>query len=144
MKELTHAEKQELETKIQKEKERQQALREANPDLPKSFKTALTETSGISGMRKLVPKGLWKYGFLIIILCLLAFNIFIFFIAQDFDPKSVIYLNIMVALMLLLNHIAYNITTKGWKSRVMKIGAWGWMVFVFVYMYVTGMARFGF
>ncbi len=140
MKQLTDTEKQQLETKILKEKERQQALREANPDLPKNFKTALTETSGISGMRRLVPKGLWKYGFLIIILCLLAFNIFIFFSAQDFDLKSAMFLNIMVALMLLFNHIAYNITTKGWKSRVMKIGAWVWMVLVLVYIYFSWVA----
>ncbi len=135
MKQLTDTEKQQLDAKIKEEEKRQQTLREANPDLPKNFKTALTETSGMSGMRRLVPKGLWKYGFLIIILCLLAFNIFIFFIAQDFDPKSVIYLNIMIALMLLFNHIAYNITKKGWISRVMKTVAWVWIVFVLGYMF---------
>ena len=37
MKQLTDAEKQELETKIQKEKERQQNLRETNPDPTRIF-----------------------------------------------------------------------------------------------------------
>ena len=73
MKELTHAEKQELETKIQKEKERQRALREANPDLPESFEKASAETGLI---RRFRIDYLWKYGMLAIILCLLAFNVF--------------------------------------------------------------------
>ena len=131
-------EKQELETKIQEEQERQQHLRETNPDLPETFKTASAKT-------EFIPSSLRKYGFLIIILCLLAFNVFLLFMAQDsVDLKSVIYLNLMVALGLLFNHIAYNITMKGWKSRVMKIVAWVWIVLVFVYIYVSGIARFDF
>lgn len=141
MKQLTDTEKQQLDAKIKEEQKRQQALRESNPDLPESFEEASAKTRG---MRRLVPKYLWKYGFLIIILCLLAFNVFLFFMAQDFDLKSVIYLNLMVALGLLFNHIAYNITTKGWKSRVMKIVAWVWIVLVFVYIYVSGIVRFDF
>ena len=138
MKQLTDTEKQELETKIQEEQERQQHLRETNPDLPETFKTASAKT-------EFIPSSLRKYGFLIIILCLLAFNVFLLFMAQDsVDLKSVIYLNLMVALGLLFNHIAYNITMKGWKSRVMKIVAWVWIVLVFVYIYVSGIARFDF
>ena len=141
MKQLTDTEKQQLERKIKEEQERQQTLRETNPDLPESFE----KTSAKRGLiRGIVPDFLWKYGFLIIILCLLAFNVFLFFIAQDFDLKSVIYLNLMVALGLLFNHIAYNITTKGWKSRIMKIVAWVWIVLVFVYIYVSGVVRFDF
>ena len=129
MKQLTDAEKQELETKIKKEKERQQALRETNPDLPETFEEASAKT-GI--VRKPVLKQLWKYGMLGIILCLLAFNVFILFKWQfEYDE----YLVPMVTLMLLFNHVAYDLTTKGWKSVLMKTVAWVWIVFVFVYMY---------
>ena len=137
MKQLTDPEKQELETKIKDEQKRQQNLREANPDLPKSFKTALTETSG---MRRLVPKYLWKYGFLVVILCLLAFSVFLFFKEQDSGSEKAFNLNLMVVLMLLFNHIAYYLTTKGWKSWVMKTVAWVWIVLVFVYMYISWVA----
>ena len=65
MKQLTDTEKQELETKIQEEQERQQHLRETNPDLPETFKTKLAKT-------EFTQSFLWKYGFLIIILCLFA------------------------------------------------------------------------
>ena len=113
MKQLTDTEKQELETKIKEERERQKHLRETNPDLPETLKTASAKTD-------FTQSSLWKYGFLIIILCLLALNVFIFFRPQDFDPKSGVYLAPMVTLILLFNHIAYYITTKGWKSWVMK------------------------
>ena len=138
MKQLTDAEKQELETKIQKEKERQQALRESNPDLPETFEEASAKT-GI--FREFVPGFLWKYGMLVFILFLVACNIFILF-KWKFGYDE--YIVPMVTLMLLFNHIAYYFTTKGWKSWVMKTVAWVWIVLVFVYMYVTGIARFGF
>ena len=139
MKQLTDTEKQELETKIQKEKERQQALRESNPDLPETFEEASAKT-GI--FREFVPGFLWKYGMLAFILCLLACNVFIHFKWQKFEYDE--YIVLMVTLMLLFNHVAYYFTTKGWKSWVMKTVAWVWIVLVFVYMYVTGIARFGF
>ena len=134
MKQLTDAEKQELETKIQKEKERQQALRESNPDLPESFEATSAETQG---MKRLVPKYLWKYGFLGIILCLLAFNVFQFFRWGDFGSNRNINLNLLIALTLLFIHIAFNFTKTGWKSRVMKTVAWAWMVLVFIYLYIS-------
>ncbi len=137
MKQLTDTEKQELETKIEKEKERQQALRESNPDLPESFEAASAETQGI---RRLVPKYLWKYGFLVVILCLLAFNVVLFFKGRDSSSEKAFNLNLMVALMLLFNHIAYYFTTKGWKSWLMKTVAWVWIVLVFVYMYISWVA----
>lgn len=137
MKQLTDTERQELETKIQKEKERQQALRETNPDLPESFEEASAETQGI---RRLVPKYLWKYGFLVVILCLLAFNVVLFFKGRDSSSAKAFNLNLMVALMLLFNHVAYYFTTKGWKSWLMKTVAWVWIVLVFVYMYISWVA----
>ena len=141
MKQLTDTEKQELETKIQEEQERQQHLRETNLDLPESFEAASAEAQG---MRRLVPKYLWKYGFLGVILCLLAFNVVLFFNGRDSGSAKALNLNLMVALMLLFNHIAYYFTTKGWKSWVMKTVVWVWIVFVFVYIYVSGIMRFDF
>ena len=130
MKQLTDAAKQELETKIQKEKERQQALRETNPDLPETFEEASAKT-GI--VRKFVPKRLWKYGFLGLIIFLLAFNVYHLLGSRNFGYDQ--YVNIVVVLMLLFNHIAYYFTTKGWKSIVMKTVTWVWIAFGFAYLY---------
>ena len=137
MKQLTDAEKQELETKIEKEKERQQNLRETNPDLPESFEEASAKT--------LLPKGFavkhfWKYVLLGIILCLLVFNVFQFLRWGDFGSNRDINLNLLIALMLLFIHIAFNFTKTGWKSRVMKTIAWVWMALVLVYMYISWVA----
>ena len=137
MRQLTDAEKQQLAGKIKDEQERQQGLRETNPDLPESFE----EASAKNGLvRRFIPKHLWKYGFLGIILCLLAFNAFQFLKWPGFGSNTIINLNLMIALMLLLNHIAFNFTKTGWESRVMKIVACVGMLFVFVYMYIAWVA----
>lgn len=129
MKQLTNAEKQELETKIQKEEERQQSLREENPDLPESFEEASAKT-GIA--RKLVPRRLWKYGMLVIILGLLALSVINLLGSRNFGYDQ--YGGLVIGLMLLFNHIAYYFTTKGWKSIVMKTVAWVWIAFGLVYI----------
>ena len=129
MKQLTDAEKQELETKIEKEKERQQALRETNPDLPETFEEASAKT-GI--VRKFLPKRLWKYGFLSIILCLLVFSVINLVRSRNFGYDQ--YGALVIGLILLFNHIAYYFTTKGWKSIVMKTVAWVWIAFGLVYI----------
>ncbi len=130
MKQLTDTEKQELETKIQKEKERQQALRESNPDLPETFEAASAKT-GI--VRKFMPRQLWKYGFLGIILCLLAFNVMNLLRSRNFRYDQ--YGGPVIGLILLFNHTAYYFTTKGWKSIVMKTVAWIWIAFGLVYFF---------
>lgn len=130
MKQLTDAEKQELETKIQKEKERQQALRESNPDLPETFEAASAKT-GI--FRKFAPKRLWKYGFLVVVLGLLAFSVINLLRSRNFGYDQ--YGALVIGLILLFNHIAYYFTTKGWKSIVMKTVAWVWMAFGFAYIF---------
>lgn len=137
MRQLTDAEKQQLDGKIKKEQERQQTLREANPDLPESFEKASAKKH--LAMR-LAPKHLWKYGLLGLILCLLVFNVFRFLKSGDFGANNIINLNLMIALMLLLNHIAFNFTKTGWKSRVMKTVACVGVVFVIVYMYIAWVA----
>ena len=126
MKQLTDAEKQELETKIKDEQERQQTLREMYPNPPEKSKETSAGTDFTSSY-------LWKYGFLAFILCLLAVNVFIFFKWQKFGWDE--YLVPMVTLMLLFNHVAYYLTTKGWKSVLMKTVAWVWIVLVYVYMF---------
>ena len=134
MTQLTDTEKQQLNAKIKEEQKRQQALREMNSDLPESFQAASVKTGPIRGIGP-VPKYLWKYGFLVVILCLLAFSVFLFFEGQDSNSKKGFTLNLMVVLMLLFNHIAYDFTTKGWKSWLMKTVAWIWIVFVLGYMF---------
>ena len=137
MRELTPAEKEQLEGKIKKEQERQQILRETNPELPKSFETASAKTRLV---RRFTLKRLWKYGLLVLILCLLAFNVFQFLTWRNFGSNKILNLNILVALMLLFTHIGFNFTKIGQKSRVMKTVACVWMVLVFVYIYISWVA----
>lgn len=132
MKQLTDAEKQQLETKIEEEKERQQALRESNPDLPETFEEASAETGIVQRFRL---NYLWKYGMLAIILCLLAFNVFQFLKWKNFGSNEYLNINLVIALMLLLNHVAISFTKTGRKSRVMKIVAGIWAVLGLVYIF---------
>lgn len=65
---------------------------------------------------------LWKHRILGVILCLIAFNVFLFFILgnSESNKSTTIKMSLVVALMLLFNHIAFNFTMTGWKNRVMK------------------------
>ena len=132
MKQLTDAEKQQLEAKIKAQKERQQALREDNPDLPETLEAALEETGVI---RKFRLDYLWKYGMLAIILCLLAFNVFQLLKWKNFGSNEYLNINLVVALMLLFNHIAFYFTKAGRIGRMMKIFAGIWAVLGLVYMF---------
>ena len=130
MKQLTDTEKQQLDAKIKEEQKRQQALRESNPDLPESFEAASAKTGII---RKFASRRLWKYGFLGIVLCLLAFSVMNLLRSRNFDYDQ--YGGPVIALILLFNHIAYDFTTEGWKSIVMKTIAWVWIAFGLVYFF---------
>ena len=132
MKQLTDTEKQQLEGKIKKEQERQQTLRETNPDLPESFEKASAKTGLV---RKFRLNYLWKYGILGFILCLLVFNVFQFLRWKNFGSNEYLNINLVVALMLLFNHIAFFFTKTGRKSRVMKTIAGVWVVLGFVYIF---------
>ena len=132
MKQLTDTEKQQLDAKIKEEQKRQQALREANPDLPESFEKASAETGII---RRFRIDYLWKYGMLAIIFCLLAFNVFQFLKWKNFGSNEYLNVNLVIALMLLLNHVAISFTKTGRKSRVMKIVAGIWAVLGLVYIF---------
>jgi len=121
VKQLTDTEKQEFESKIKDERERQRNLR-MNPNRP-AVSTEVEFTFNL----------LWKYGFLALILCLLVFNVMHLLKWRNFGYDQ--YGNLMIALMLLFNHIACFLTTKGWKSVVMKTVAWVWLVLIFVYLF---------
>ena len=132
MRQLTHAEKKQLEGKIDKFQKRQQTLREMNPDLPETLEAALAETGAV---RRFGLNYLWKYGMLAIILCLLAFNVFQLLRWKNFGSNDYLNVNLVVALMLLFNHITFHFTKAGWKSRVMKIAAGIWAVLGLVYIF---------
>lgn len=121
MRQFTPTEKQQLDVKIEEEQE----LQERSPNSAEGSKETSAVTDFISSF--------WKYGFLALILCLLAYGLFILFKSGKFEYDE--YGGLMIALMLLFNHVAYYFTTKGWKSIVMKTVAWVWIVFVFVYLF---------
>ena len=81
MKQLSDTENQELAAKIKDEQKRQQTLREMYPNTPEDSK----ETSAGTGF---TSSYLWKYGFLAIILCLLAYSLFIQFKWWDFSSDK--------------------------------------------------------
>ena len=130
MRQLTHAEKQQLAGKIDKFQKRQQTLRKMNPDLPETLEAVLAETGVV---RKFGLNYFWKYGMLGIILCLLAFNVFQ--LLRWRGSNDYINVNLVVALMLLFNHIAFHFTKAGWMSRVIKITAGIWAVLGLVYIF---------
>jgi len=130
MRQLTHAEKKQLEGKIERLQKRQQTLRETNPDLPKTLEAASSETGDVRSFRL---NYFWKYGMLGIILCLLAFNVFQ--LLRWRGANDYINVNLVVALMLMFNHIAFHFTKAGWMSRVMKIASGIWAVLGLVYIF---------
>ena len=99
MKQLTDTEKQQLETKIKDEKERQDTVREMHPDLPETVKVA-SEKTGL--FRRFSLNYFWKYGMLAVILCPLVFNVFQLLKWRNFGSNEYLNVNLVVALMLLL------------------------------------------
>ena len=122
---FTNAEKQELQSKIREEQERQRVLEERiQIEKEKEAKRSRGVISTVLSV---------KYGFLLVILCLLAFSVWAllpFGWRIDFSGN----LSLGVVLGLLFNHIAWHFTKKGRLSRVMKTIAVVWMVFVLAYM----------
>ena len=132
MRQLTNAEKQQLAGKIERLQERQQTLRETNPDLPETLEAVSAKTGLVQKFRL---NYFWKYGMLAIILCLLAFNVFQLLKWKNFGSNDYLNVNLVVALMLLFNHIAFHFTKAGWTSRVMKIGAGIWAILGLIYIF---------
>ena len=119
MKQLSDTEKQELQEKP------------LNPAEDSKWTSAVT---------RFTSSYLWKYGFLAFILCFVIFNAFILIRWWRLDDENnhiehQSYMGLVIALILLFNHIAYFLTTKGWKSIVMKIVAWVWIGLGFVYFF---------
>ena len=125
MRVFTDAEKQQLQAKIEDEQERQRALRESiQIEKEKESK----RSKGI-----ISTAFSYKYGFLVLIIGLLVWNITTLLEWRNSGYDQ--YGNLMIALMLLFNHIAYQFTKRGWLSRVMKTVAWVWLVFGFAYIF---------
>ena len=78
-----------------------------------------------------------KHGFLLAVICLLVFNLILLarMIRTDYPYSK--FGNTFVALMLLLNHIAYFYTRTGLASKIMKSIAWIWIAVVFVYLFLV-------
>ena len=121
MKQLTYAEKQQLAAKIEEERERQRVLR-MNPI-----------TAAASPEVDFIFNHFWKYGLLAIIFYLLGSNVTYLLKRQDVAYDE--YGTLVIVLMLLFNHIAYNFTKIGWKNRVMRAVAWMWLILGLVYIF---------
>ena len=125
MKTFTAAEKQQLQAKIKDEQERQRTLRESiQIEKDKESKRRRGIISTVLSV---------KYGFLVVILCVLALNVSLLPFGWRID--SPVNLSSMVVLGVLFNHIAWHFTKKGRLSRVMKTIAWIWMGFVLAYLF---------
>ena len=127
MRDFTDAEKQQLQAKIKNEQERQQQMaQEIILNNPEDSETTSTGTW-------FVPSNLWRYGFLGVIICLLAFNGLILLNWTGSSHSHVPYVNLVVALGLLFYHIAFYFTKTGWPSLVMKTIVLIWIVFGLAY-----------
>ena len=125
MKTFTDTEKQQLQAKIKDEQERQQVLKEI---------AQIENEKETKRMKGIISTALsYKYGFLAIIICLLIWNVVPLSKWRNFDYDQ--YGNLIIALVLLFNHIAYQLTKRGWLSRLMKTIAWIWIVFVLAYIF---------
>ena len=128
MRVFTDDEKQQLQAKIKHEEERQRVLREI----------AQIENEKESKRKKgIISTALsYKYGFLVLIICLLVWDVTSLLERRNSGYDQ--YGSLIIVLMLLFNHIAYQFTKKGWLSRVMKTIAWIWIAFVWAYLFKTG------
>ncbi len=132
MKTFTDAEKQRLQTKIKDEQERQQVLRES---------LQIEKEKEAKRSRGVISTAFsFRYGFLLLIICLLIWDVASLLERRNFGYDQ--YGNLIIVLVLLFNHIAYQLTKKGWLSRVMKTIAWIWVVFSFAYIFWIFYIRF--
>ena len=125
MRVFTDAEKEQLQAKIADEQERQRVLREI---------IQIEKEKEAKRSRGIISTVLsYKYGFLLLILFLVVWSVDPLMKWQNFDRFQ--FSSIVVPLMLLFSHIAYQFTKKGWLSRVMKTIAWIWIVFGCAYLF---------
>ena len=125
MRVFTDAEKEQLQTKIEDEQERQRTLRESiQIEKEKESKRSRGIISTVLSV---------KYSFLIFILLLIVLDIYLLLPLRHYDSHS--FIAPVVTLMLLFNHIAWHFTKRGWPSHVMKTIAWVWMIFGCAYLF---------
>ena len=124
MRVFTDAQKEQLQTKIENEQERQRALRES---------IQIEKEKESKRGKGIISTALsYKYGMLGFIFFLIILNIRLLLPRQNYDSHT--YLLPMITLMLLFNHIAYHFTKQGWINRVVKTIAWTWIVVVWAYI----------
>ena len=144
MRQFTDAEKQILQAKIKDEQERrEQGVKEISRRIEEeaSKNRAVNQTLNslcfLNRRTMHVMGSFWKYGFLGVTFCLLVFNVTMVLIWRNVASEQVakvMYANLVVALMLLFNHVAFHITKRGWASRVMKTVAVIWIVIASTYL----------
>ncbi len=78
---------------------------------------------------------LWKHGFLIVILCLLAWSTATLVDNLRSGYTGEKYTHMVVVLMLLLNHVAFYYATSGLWSKIMKTIAWAWLMIGCIYVF---------
>ena len=78
---------------------------------------------------------IFRYGLLVLFICLLIRSVTFLLERRNFGYDQ--YGGVVITLMLLFYHLAYNFTKKGWLSPVMKTIAWIWIAFVWVYLFWT-------
>lgn len=119
MQTLTDAEKQQLQTKIKDEQKRQRVLRES----------IQIEKDKESKRRRGIISTVLSYKYIMLgFLLFMLIGYVILLPPQYYSSHN--YLGPITLLMVLLNHIAWNFTKRGWPSHVMKTIAWIWMIFL--------------
>ena len=77
----------------------------------------------------------WKHGFLVFIICLVVFNLVLLIRMIKTDYQYEKYVNVIVSLMLLFNHIAFSYNIKGVVGWIMKIVASALLIFGSIYIF---------
>ena len=124
MRVFTDAEKQQLQAKIKDEQKRQRVLRES----------IQIEKDKESKRRRGIISTVLSYKYIMLgFLLFMLIGYLILLPPQNYSYHN--YLGPITLLMVILNHIAWNFTKRGWPSRVMKTIAWIWIAFVCVYLF---------
>jgi len=82
----------------------------------------------------------YSYGFLAVILALLAVDIYWRLNLPPFYHGAR-NLGCVVALMLLFNHLAYQFRWPSQATIALRLLAWGWLVFGFFYIFYSWTVR---
>ena len=125
MRVFTDAEKQQLQSKIKDEQERQRVLKEI----------VQVESEKEAKRRRGLISTVLSYRYVLLGFLLFMLIGYVILMPPWQNRGYHIYLGHIVLLMVLFNHIAWNFTKRGRPSRVMKTIAWIWMIFVLAYLF---------